>query len=169
MSRVEHRSKNGEFMSGLTATIENMREHLCLYVQKLMPSGEVFYIGICKLSDVYRCPDAYRNSYWRAAIDDNSLIETTIFSTSKHYGDLWNELQEKVKLWHPVANMKGYQQSSMPSMITCIEGPNAGKTYQTQQRCAESNGITQPALSNHLNGRPGYDTVRGMKFKRGPL
>lgn len=169
MARIEHRDREGLFLIGITLTIEHHREHQCLYVQKLMPSGEIFYLGICKLSDVYRCPDAYRNTYWRKTINDNTLIQTTVISTSSEYGSLYNQLNEYVKLWKPIANLKGYQQSSLPSVITCVEGDNAGQTYQTQQRCAEANGITQPALSNHLNGRPGYDTVRGMKFKRGYL
>lgn len=151
----------------LTATVEQMRENYCFYIQQLMPSGEVFYAGICKLRDVFTCPDAYKNTHWRATINDQSTIRTTVMATSDKENEVHNELSSFLKLsCRPTANAKGFQQSGSAA-ITCTLGPNAGKSYATQDRAAIENGISQPSLSNHLNGRRGYETVRGMKFRRG--
>lgn len=156
----------------LTATVLQAREDFCFYVQELLPTpdaekGQVFYAGVCKLADVFRYPDAYKNTYWRATINDQSIIKTTVLATSDKINDMYHELAFfNRNIGRPTANAKGFQQSGT-AMITCIEGPNAGKTYLTQERCAIENGISQPALSNHLNGRQGYQMVRGQRFKRG--
>jgi hypothetical protein len=156
-------------------TTEAVREHYCFYVHEILSSftettddkaGEIFFAGVCKLRDVLMCPDAYMNSCWRETVNDSTIIRATIMSSSEREADMFNELSGFVKTYRPHANVRGFQ-TTVRAAITCTVGPNAGKSWQTQERAALENGISQPSLSNHLNGKRGYENIRGMKFKRG--
>lgn len=39
------------------------------------------------------------------------------------------------------------------------------KTYQNATEAAKDNGISRSALSSHLSGRKGYETVHGLEFE----
>lgn len=164
MPKQNHQMKIG----GLS--IEQMRETFCFYVVELMITNttaqETFYAGVCKLCDVFKTPDAHRNTHWREMITDESMITITVLATSDRIGELYSELSFFVKNIRPTANIKGYVAATR-TVITCLEGPNVGKTWETQERASIENGISQPSLSNHLNGRKGYERIRGMRFKRG--
>lgn len=149
---------------GITLTIAELRETFCVYVQET--SEGVFYAGMCRLYDVYKYPDAYRNTHWRQTVTDQTSIKTTVICTSLDINECYHRLHEFVRVVRPICNVNGYMTYGN-IVITCVEGPNAGKSYTTQEECARMNGISQPTLSNHLNGRKGYLSVRGMKFKRG--
>lgn len=142
------------------------REMHCIYSHSLPPYNAIFYIGVCKLRDAYDFADAYRNTHWRATVRDNAPVRVTILATTlniieanQHFRSLFNEMR-------PEANVRGHVISGK-SLVTCITGQNAGTVYSSQHEAAERNGITPGALSNHLNGRVGYENIRGMKFVRG--
>lgn len=161
--------------TAIELTIAEMREHYCTYAQYLIGPIEVvdssritdiFYVGVCKVADVFRYPDAYKNTHWRANITDASRIKTMIVATSPQVAECYKHLQFIVMNYKPICNTLGYQAASR-TIITCVSGPNKGTAYLTQEECARLNGISQPSLSNHLNGRDGYANIRGMTFKRG--
>jgi hypothetical protein len=158
--------------SRLTIEVETCRHSFCVYghflknLPTVCPSNEIFFVGICKLTDVYKFPDAYRNNYWRDNVSENTIIEILVSFTSENLIECQRQLEVIVKQSRPIANIKGYRQHGK-TMVTCIQGSNVGKVYNTTTEAAELNGVSQPAMSNHLNGRPGYETLRGMKFKRG--
>lgn len=159
--------------TAIELTIAEMREHYCVYAQYLIvpeniasTAADIFYVGVCKVADVLRYPDAYKNTHWRANVTDASRIKTMIVATSPQVAECYKHLQFIVTNYKPICNTLGYQAAGK-SVITCISGPNKGTTYLTQEECARLNGISQPSLSNHLNGRDGYANIRGMTFKRG--
>jgi hypothetical protein len=150
----------------LTLSVDQMRKSTCVYAHYVMPENTLFFIGVCKLTDVYRHPDAFRNHHWIETVKDDTVIRTVVVQTSLQPIDCIRYQNILVKQYRPICNVVG-QRIAGRFVITCLEGPNAGKTYTTTTQAAYENGMSQPTLSNHLNGRRGYETVRGMKFKRG--
>lgn len=142
------------------------REMHCVYSHSLPPYTDIFYIGVSRLRDVHDFTEAYKNSYWRAVIKEDTPIRITILGISmnvvecnQHFRALYDQLR-------PIANVQGFVQFGK-SLVTCIAGPNVNVTYSSQLEAARYNGITPGTMSNHLNGRPGYENIRGMKFVRG--
>lgn len=152
--------------ASLVASKSDLREQWVVYLHFLHPSPEPFYAGVCKLNDVFKHPDALRNTHWRSLVSDQTVINTTILASSDKSSECWDHHTFVVRELRPVSNVVGYVAAGK-TMITCIMGPNKGKTYHTQEACAVDNGISQPSLSNHLNGRQGYTILRGMQFMRG--
>lgn len=150
----------------IALTVEAFREKWCVYSHCLDPSTEIFYLGFCKLPEVYKHADAYRNSYWRQHVTDQTVIRVTVLATMDNPIDAQTALRQLFNECRPEANVKGYLQSRKTT-VTCVEGANKGSTYESITECALRNGISQGALSNHLNGRPGYESVLGNKFMRG--
>ncbi len=145
-----------------------IRELLCIYAHSIPPYDKFFYIGLSKLNEVYDFSDAYRNNFWRATVKEDTQVRITLLCISINIIDCNQQLRRMINEFRPEANIKGYAVTGS-TMITCIQGVNAGASYPSQLEAAQKNGITPGALSNHLNGRPGYDTIRGMKFKRGSI
>lgn len=150
----------------VTLTVGELRECYCVYSHILKPSGELFYVGVTRLRDVYSHQDAFRNHHWVNTIKDDTVLQTTVIETSSDINQCYKFQRDLIAQYKPICNMLGYQISGK-NVITCIQGPNAGTTYGTTTEAAERNGLSQPSLSNHLNGKKGYTFVRGMKFKRG--
>jgi hypothetical protein len=151
-----------------TATIEAttlaMREHWCVYSHHAF--GELFYIGLCKMRDVFDAPDAIKNNHWRDHITDETPIKLTIVFSSIILSDCNKLHAQLIEQYKPRANKLGWITTG-PVVISCVSGPHAGKTWRSQVEAARALGFNQPTLSNHLNGIAGYETVKGMKFKRG--
>lgn len=152
--------------ASIIASKSDLREQWCVYVQFLHPTPEPFYAGVCKLNELLRHPDALRNTHWRTIVNDQTIINTTLLASADKASECWDHHAFVVRQLRPVCNVVGYVAAGK-TVITCIEGPNKGKQYQNQDACATDNGISQPSLSNHLNGRQGYAMLRGMKFMRG--
>lgn len=142
------------------------REMHCVFSHSLPPYTDIFYIGVCKLRDVHDFSDAFKNTYWRATVKDDVSIRITILGISPNVIDCNQHFRALYNQFRPIANIKGYVIAGK-SLVTCVQGTNAGQTYSSQFEAAERNGITPGAMSNHLNGRTGYEHIRGMKFVRG--
>lgn len=151
----------------ITLTAEELRTAYCVYVHNLMPDNvNPFYIGVTRLSEAFRHQDAYRNHHWITTVKDDSIIQMAILRSFPLEIDAHRHASKMVQQFRPICNVVGFKVSGRHA-ITCIQGPNAGTTYGTVTEAAERNGMSQPSLSNHLNAVRGYETVKGMKFKRG--
>lgn len=156
-------------VSSITTTAADLREHHCVYSHHIISndgSEQLFWIGHCKLYDVFKHPDAHRNSLWRETVRDATKIKTTIIFSSASIPECNKFLSQIVAQTHPIANKRGIAVVG-PVIISCIEGEMMGQYWRNQVEAARACGIHQPTLSNHLNGTPGYERIRGMKFKRG--
>lgn len=158
----------------ITESIGAFRTQFCLYAvfttiehyqNKENPTAP-FYIGVCKLSEVMRLPDAWRNTKFQELRDEHTIM-INIMETCSNETELHARRSAMVKQFRPLANITGYSNVNSRAVITCIEGPQAGVTYRNQTEAAQRNGLSQGAISNHLNGVPGYEIVRGCRFIRG--
>lgn len=147
-------------------TPHQTRDGFCVYVHRLAPNPEPFYIGACKFDQVFKYPDAQANNKWAEIVTPDTVLDIEIVASATTLTEAHTEQIRLVRLHRPQCNITGYRLSGR-LIITCIEGPNAGKTYNSVSEAAIRNGVAQPTMSNHLNGVAGYETIRGMKFKRG--
>lgn len=150
----------------ISLTLGEFTENWCLYSHTLPPSTAIFMLGVCKVNEVYKFIDAYRNSYWRANVQPETKINVRIIATFPGMIEAQTALRMAFNEIRPEANIKGYQRTGRTTVM-CIEGENKGKVYPSASVAALENGITPGAMSNHLNGRHGFFSIKNMKFQRG--
>lgn len=124
--------------------------------------GQVFYIGCCKLSDLYTPPDALSNSEWRIFVTSSMLISVDVV-------EMFDNV-EMAKITHfnmvtqqkPYCNLKGKTYNRR----TSVRHIDTGEIFDNASIAAETFGISRQAMSKHLNHRPGYNTVNKQRFER---
>ena len=150
----------------ITFKREQFGEKWILYGHCINYQTTFFFIGVCRLIDLYDFSNAYRNSHWRQTVKEDTPLTVSILASTDSEIDAHKALRHAYNEMRPPANVSGYQLSRQ-TVITCLTGENAGMTYESATEAAKKNGISAGALSNHLNGRSGYANIRGMTFKRG--
>lgn len=145
-----------------TKTIESL---FCTYEHWVAtPDGQtLIYVGCCRLRDVYLCPDARRNPQWQTLITEAIPVELRIIATADHQYECMKLASELVGRHRPYCNMYAAAHAGK-AIVTCV---TTGKSYPTSAEAAINEGVSTSALSNHLNGRPGYKSVKGKMFRRG--
>lgn len=147
---------------------DELRDLWCVYSHAIPPYDTLFFVGVSKLRDLYDFTDAFRNNYWRMTVKNETVVRVTLLGASISVPECNQHMRALIEQFRPVCNIKGYAITGS-TMVTCTQGANAGTSYSSQLDAAEKNGLTPGAMSNHLNGRKGYEVIRGMKFKRGSL
>jgi len=128
-----------------------------------MVDGKVIFIGLCKLVDLYRLPDARTNTLWETMTRGNAYIIMNTLFTGESY-----EACDRFRFsWMqtngmPVCNAKGLVLKKKRPEIICNE---TSVLYKTQSAAAKELGLHTSALSNHLRGLPGFKTVGGFTFR----
>ena len=123
--------------------------------------GLTIYIGMCKLIDLYTCPDVRSNAEWYKLTDGKTVTVKPICQTD-NYAECKIEWTRLVGMFRPRANLYS-RVKRIRARVRCID---TGVEYDNASDAALRNGVSQSALSNHLNGRVGYDTVHGLRFER---
>lgn len=154
------------------ASPREMREGYCVYTHSKFINGApiVIYASACKMSEVYTHREAYLHSGWQALVSDDTQLVIEILFTCDTVQEAHQYLRDYIRNrcgGKTLADKYGSFVGNHRGIVTCSTGPNAGKTYENATQAAAQNGITQPAMSNHLNGKPGYGTIHGMTFRRG--
>ena len=125
-------------------------------------NNTVLYIGVAKLSEIYKINEARKNSEFIRLVNHNSLIGIEI----THIGDekfCRNEAFRQVWDIKPVCNVKGKASHGYRTAIECVE---TGETFPTISAAANSHGVAQSNISSHLAGKTGYRSVAGKTYKR---
>lgn len=122
------------------------------------------YIGVCKLIELFQCPDARQNSEWIRRFGDNEAVVIKLQMTSTDEILCNNARFRQVQELKPICNMIGYSYHGAKMKITCIE---TGETFASISECARVHCLTQSALSNHLNNKPGHKSVKGKTYRKG--
>lgn len=123
--------------------------------------GVTVYIGMCKYVDIFTCPDVRNNAEWYKMTSGKIVTVIPIEQFEDHglCKVAWSKL---VHTFRPRGNIFSQFKRRM-SRVRCIE---TNVEYDTASEAARMNGLSQSALSNHLNGRPGYDSIHGLTFER---
>lgn len=132
-----------------------------VYTHTIGGDDKPFFIGVCRYHEVLCSPDAKQNSAWIAGGYDTVILEvleiTDNMGKAIRYRSAWMR-----KNGTPVCNAKGGS-LHYRKRIRCVE---SGQIYEDQAHVSRATGISQSAISNHLNRRPGFKTCKGMTFER---
>lgn len=126
-----------------------------------MAAEEIEFVGHCKLVDVLKTPDV------RGVPQFERGKQYTIELTSIHRNAAEARVQASqltTQLNRPKLNQSMATTRHCP--IECVE---TGQQWNTATECVKEQGIAQSALSNHLNNRPGYTSIKGLTYRRVPL
>lgn len=125
---------------------------------------KIAYIGVCKLIEVFSCPDARQNSEWikRFGGGKEALI-IKIALTSVDEVQCNNARFRHVKELNPVCNMIGFSYFGAKVRIICNE---TGEEFESVSEAARVHNLTQSALSSHLNQKPGHRSVKGKTYRK---
>lgn len=120
------------------------------------------YIGCCRLTDVFKIPDARANM----TFDDHFKPDTPfmlhiISGFDNRAGAIAAQSKAISQYKRPVMNR--YSAMTRHAFIKCV---TTGEVFSNAQECCREHSLSQPALSNHLNGRPGYNAVKGRQYIR---
>jgi hypothetical protein len=129
-------------------------------------TGELLFIGCDILNNVFKLTQAKRNDKFRELIvENNRAIKVDILrmfddmTSAKAYATVETGFRQ------PWCNIHGKETSTYANggRVRCM---NDNCEYDNAFQASKHYGINQSQLSNHLNNRPGYKTVRGLTFTR---
>jgi len=125
-------------------------------------TAHVKYVGCCRLTELFNVPDARANVLFDEVFGpDKSLILRMI----NMHDDKNKAMSAQRKLIHEYSVPEMNQVSSLTrhAKIECI---NTGEVFDNAAHVCRAHGLPQPALSNHLNNKSGYNTVKGRTYRR---
>ena len=125
--------------------------------------GRCFYIGACRLSELLAAPDAHQNSEWKKLVTSTVVIKVEIIATFPTLPEAKTAIIPLIVEHNPHCNLHGKLVETSQTQIRCVD---TGEIFPNAATAAKSKGIAQSAMSNHLNGRPSYRTVKGLRFER---
>lgn len=135
-------------------------------VYRHLIDGQTLYVGCCLFVDVLRAPDAHRNDRWREIAPRYPSLTVEVLSTHQNEADAIASQAFNVILHNAYCNLNGKTVSTADSRSSAIKCENDGNVYPSIAAAGKAYGIAATTISNHLNQRSGYKTVRGMTFKR---
>jgi hypothetical protein len=121
------------------------------------------YIGVCKLVELFQCTDARQNSEWIKRFGDNQALVIKLQLTSIDEVQCNNQRFRQVQELKPVCNMIGYNMYGARMKIVCNE---TREEFGSIAEAARRHTLSQSALSNHLNNKPGHKSVKGKTYRK---
>lgn len=119
----------------------------------------VILVGACKLVDVYRLTEGKTNSDWHALFARGGHVLVRIIATGERT-DIIRYAQRHAFSFPtmPRCNLRGFNVRGANRAVRCSNG----ETYKTQRDAAKALGVSQSAISQHLDGK--LTSVRGLTF-----
>lgn len=145
----------------MRVTIEVNSVHKLYVVYSMSRDDVIIYVGLCKWSQLLHTPDARLNSGFRH-LSGSVVLEVLDYFASKK--EAMRYQSASVNALAPSLNLMGKRVSANRNVITCL---NDGMSYTSLYDAARAYDLTPGAISNHLAGRAGYDTVHGKRFAKG--
>lgn len=136
----------------------------CLYLHSIPQNGQwvTVFVGLCRYSQVMVSPDARANSAWREMCHNASDVLLTIVATTSDQRQLHNMRHKMITENKPHCNMHGYRGRG----ATTVQCDQTGEKWSTVTAAAEHADCAISTMSNHLNRRRGYATIKGNTYSR---
>lgn len=142
----------------INGTTDERDQLWTVYVLKDTVTNEIEFVGHCKLNDVIKTPDVRGVP----GFDIKRFYALEVISVHNSASHARVEAARLIKQLNvPKLNRTSSMTRHCP--IECVE---TGQQWRNATECVQTQGITQSALSNHLNNKPGYLTVRGLTYRR---
>lgn len=141
------------------AQINNMH---CVYYH-YDTTNRIYYVGVAKLTEVYKFADAKDNTAWLEYAKQQPIIRARICFMSLHEMECHNKRYTMIRELSPYCNLNGRPLARARSQIICNE---TNETFNTIQEIIAIHGGHVSQYSAHLRGVPGYKTVRNKTYRR---
>lgn len=123
--------------------------------------GQLIFIGFGAVEKAVNLTDARKNSRWLEITAGQTAVEVEIGETFKTRGEALEAWRAAVDHYRPPCNDQAVYLARQPIICNAT-----GTVYPTVTAAAKAHSISKGALSNHLNKRAGYESVRGLTFRR---
>lgn len=143
----------------LNYDVFNVYSKWCVYSHVV--DNQLIWIGLCRYSDLLSAPDVRKNIEWQKRVKGKNVM-LTLFAEYDDLQQAQHDWSRAVSDNRPICNFVN-STSNKHQKIMCIE---TGVVYQSQTEVARIHGVTNGAISNHLNGHGTQKTVKGLTFKR---
>jgi hypothetical protein len=122
---------------------------------------KLLYIGIEKMTQIFTISQARGNPFFSQVIGNHPfvLLITDIMPNKIAAMNKYGEHIRRLGMPDMIRN------HSLHKGVQCI---NTGDTFRNITECAQAMGIDQGALSRHLRGVAGHNTIKGNMYRRIP-
>lgn len=146
----------------MRTTFKNDVFQLGFCVYKIRVEGNVYYIGMCKHTQLFELPDAWKNDIFKENFKHALEFEIEII-----YSDRDETICEQVQKFHitldrPDCNIYG-KTAFKKRRVKCLQ---THKEFESLKAAAEYANVNQSSMSKHLTGVKGYSILKGLTFER---
>ena len=141
-------------MIKITGKFKELNEYVVYVIYSKAKPNEALFVGGASVSTVLEMREFrrtagfnYNDEYEVVIIESFSTLEEAIVSAGTYR-----------IMYSPT-----YSFTTGKSAVKCIE---TGEMYKSGYAAAKAMGLSWSALSNHLNNKPGFKTVKGFTFVR---
>lgn len=147
-----------------TVNFKQVNKVYCSYSHSVLYSdGEtVMFVGACLFRNVLEGMDARKNSAWREHVSDMDNVILRVPALFENMHEAQNNAAIMIREMKPFCNIYGSRTGNGGP----IRNINEDRSFSSASEACKYYGIAASTLSNHLNNRSGYRTIRGMTFER---
>lgn len=144
----------------------NPRKPFCVYSHNLY--GKIVYIGAGTLKRAFELTG--RGERWHRSMTNPDIpwveYEVEILESFETYPEALIREAALIAEHQPSFNVQGIAAATRKRLLTKVKCVETGSIYPTITKAAEAIGVTPGAISNHLNGRQGYEHIKRLHFQR---
>lgn len=141
-------------------TIADFVNGWCVY--ELWREQELMYLGVCALGRVFSLPDARSIGEFIRLVKPTDKISVAVRYTGTRM-ECYNRRGFMLRQLAVPPVINQYVHTKAKTVIVCDQD---GIEYRTQHEVCAAYGLNQGNLSSHLNGRPGFASIKGFTFSR---
>lgn len=139
--------------------VRNTRNQFCTY--SLTMHGAVIFIGACRYADLMQFDDANKNSEFVRMVKHSDWLEFELIATHPTLADAKADQRARIETDKPHCNING-KTFTKSSRVRCV---TTGAIFDNAAQACIATGVSRASMSNHLNRRAGYETVKKLQFE----
>lgn len=144
------------------ASLNQFNQAYCVYEHRTIEE-KIIFIGVTLLVDVFTFKDARNNSEWVKMMKADTYICCNVLAISENERECWEMQRRLVREHQPHCNMRGFYSRHGLLPIVCDQ---TGERFRTITEVVRAHGVSASALSNHLNNKPGFRSVKNRTYHR---
>lgn len=137
----------------ITGTYEELNNYKVYIIVDENNPSKVLYLGVDRLSDAFSMVKFRRCKEF----DINTRYTITIVESHNNIDSAYNAAETLKDIFQPVA--------LYTTSIRAVRCKETGVVYNTARQATIALGLSYSALYNHLKGKVGFKTVKGLTFE----
>ena len=143
-----------------TVDLNKPEQQFCAYLH--IVESVVMYAGSCEFRALLEAPDARRNRLWRQQVGTLPRVTIKVMAIFEMPHEAVNYARQLARTHKAYCNLHG-EQTQSTGRVRCKDD---GLEFDNAATAARFYGFAPGTMSNHLNRRKGYLTIRNMTFER---